>query len=266
MKYFDQHVHSSYSHDSNASLEKYILTAIELGQENFVVTDHCDIYTPDSPYSYYSDFSKEKIEIEELRKKYPQIHIMQGIEVGFNPSAIDKHMQIIRDIDAQLINLSIHYYYDIDFYVNTYNNKEETDKMMRIYINYATKACKEFPDFDVFSHIDYGFKNAYYQIPTLDISEYEPELKEFFEALITRDKVLEINTKVQDRIYDNFKHLRYLLRLYKSLGGKLISLSSDSHRNDEYRRSFDKYLKIIKEEGFNELCCFVDRKRYTINI
>ena len=46
------------------------------------------------------------------------------------------------------------------------------------------------------------------------------------------------------------------------MGGYKLTLSSDSHNNDDYFKNHAHYIKIIKEAGFNELRYFVKRKEY----
>ena len=88
--------------------------------------------------------------------------------------------------------------------------------------------------------------------------------KDLNKLIIEKDKCLEINTKVQNAIND--EHTLYILSLYKKLGGKHLTLSSDAHAADRYCSSFDKYIKIIKEEGFDHLCYFVNRERKELAI
>ena len=83
--------------------------------------------------------------------------------------------------------------------------------------------------------------------------------------LIEEGKSFEINTKVQESI-NNDDHVRYMLNLYKSLGGEKLTLSSDAHSVDRYNSSFPRYIKIIKECGFNKLRYYVKRKEYTFDI
>ena len=83
-KIHDQHVHTSYSEDSSASLEKYIQIAIDLGCSYFVMTDHLDFDIPMYHKHWIADYDKQKKEIIELQKKYKnKITLLQGIECGY---------------------------------------------------------------------------------------------------------------------------------------------------------------------------------------
>ena len=86
-----------------------------------------------------------------------------------------------------------------------------------------------------------------------------------FNLIIKKDKTLEVNIKVQIN-QGTDENLIYWLNLYKKMGGYKLTLSSDSHNNDDYFKNHEHYIKIIKEAGFNELRYFVKRKEYIYNI
>ena len=59
----DQHVHTSYSEDSNASMEEYIKIAISKGCSYFIMTDHLDFDIPMYKVNWIADYKKERGEI-----------------------------------------------------------------------------------------------------------------------------------------------------------------------------------------------------------
>ena len=137
--------------------------------------------------------------------------------------------------------------------------------MVSLYFEAIIKAINSNIDFDVFSHIDYAFKTARTLDNNLQISTFESQLKIIFNLLIKKEKCLEINTKVQEAINDE-SHIKYLLNLYYSLGGRDLTLSSDAHVENRYLSSFDQYKEIIKECNFKYLCYFINRKKYKFYI
>ncbi|MCD6434838.1 MAG: PHP domain-containing protein, partial [Clostridiales bacterium] len=48
--YTDHHVHTEYSPDSSGDMEKYIIKAKKLGQNEIMFTDHIDIGSPDDMF------------------------------------------------------------------------------------------------------------------------------------------------------------------------------------------------------------------------
>lgn len=265
MKYFDQHVHSEFSFDSKTHIRKYVKRAIELGLEYFVITDHCDENFNCSHKNITANYKAQKVVLDKLQKKFPNIKIQQGIEVGYQKSEIDRINKIINDNDFDLINLSIHCDEKVDLYRKRFFRNGKAKNEIQKSLELAVEAVDSGIDFDVLSHLDYAFKTAHFVDKDLKISEFEGVIRELFTKLIQKEKALEINTKVQSAIKDD-EHVKYILRLYKEMGGKYLTLSSDAHKVSRYCYHFDKYLPIIKECGFSELTIFVHRKKVFIKI
>lgn len=262
----DQHVHTSYSNDSNAIMEEYIKIAINKGCSYFIMTDHLDFNMPSTHENWIADYKKEREEIDFLNTKYKnKIKILQGIECGFNEEYEEEILNIINENNFDLINLSIHNSSNLDFYYKDDYLKYGIKEVVSLYFEAIIKAINSKIDFDVFSHIDYSFKAARTLDNNLQISTFESQLKIIFNLLIKKGKCLEINTKVQEAINDE-SHIKYLLNLYYSLGGRDLTLSSDAHEEKRYLSSFEYYKQLIKEANFTYLCYYIKRTKYKFYI
>jgi len=261
----DQHVHCEYSMDSEEKIENYLKIAVAKGCKYFVTTDHLDLDINDSGVDWRADYIGEYQYLASIQKDYPSLKLLIGIEVGYKINLLDKIKKIAKEVDFDTINLSVHDYQDVDFYYYDNFEKHGIDNIMHIYFDKELEAMEMFDDFDVLCHIDFAFKTLKKNHPERKIQEYEDQLIKIFKELVKRDKVLEVNTKVQETIHDD-DHLRYLLKLYKECGGVHLTLSSDAHSQERYLANFDYYKNIIKECGFDHLCYFVQRKRYLYEI
>lgn len=260
MRIHDQHVHSYYSFDSKQRIEEYLNKAVGLGLDYFVLTDHCDLNFLDKKKDLFFDLSKQKKELKELQGEYPNIKILSGIEIGYKPSELNRINNIINDNNFDLINLSLHESDGIDYYLVEEFKKRGVDKTLEIYFSRQLEMVSEYDDFDVLCHIDYGFKTAYLLDNSIEISKYKNIISKILQELIKKDKTLEINIKVQEFL--PISHTRYLLELYRKLGGTNITISSDSHVCEKYYDNFDKYIELIKTVGFKNLTYFVNRAKY----
>lgn len=95
----DYHIHSTYSKHNHgkSTIEEIVKKSIEMGLEEIAVTDH-------GPKHFFYGIKKENIlkaknEIKELRKKYPNIKILFGIEANIINYSGDI------DIDDDMIGL-----------------------------------------------------------------------------------------------------------------------------------------------------------------
>ena len=264
MKIHDQHVHSYYSFDSKQSIDELLNKASELGLDYFVLTDHCDLNYLDGNKDIFFDVKKQHLELEELEKKHPHIKILKGIEVGYKPNERKRIDNIIKTGQFDLINLSLHESDKIDYYHYQDFLRLGVRETLELYFSRQYEAVRDFDDFDVLCHIDYGFKTAYLNDRFISINKYESFLIKIMEELIKKNKALEINIKVQEELPSS--HTIYLLNLYYKLGGKYITLSSDAHEVGRFRENFEKYIALIKQSGFKYLTYFVNREKHLFEI
>ena len=260
----DQHIHTKYSEDSNAEIRDYFEKISKMGIKYFICCDHTDLDTVINKVDWRADYEACYQEALEISKDYPEIKVLRGAEIGYRKDKLQEINRIIQQHDFDLINLSIHDNGIYDYYMRNIFTPTNHDEIMNTYLDNIYDALINMDNFDVLSHIDYGFKTLKLVDDKADFFKYEDKIREIMKLLIKKNKTLEINSKVQIFIDDN--HLRRLLKLYYSLGGRKVSLSSDSHEVKMYYYNFDKYMKIIKECGFDYLSYFIKRKEYLYKI
>lgn len=260
----DQHVHSYYSFDSEQPIEEYLEAATKVGVDYFVLTDHFDINYLGTGKNLDFDIKKQYEELDFFQKKFPNIKMLKGIEIGYVPSKLEYLNKIIKENQFDVVNLSLHEGDFFDFYYKDGFIKNGVDKFLNRYFDLELEMAENFDNYDVFCHIDFGFKTAYLIDKSIKLQQYEDKIVRILKVIISKDKALEINVKVQSFIND--EHTKYLLSLYKKLGGVNLTLSSDAHKVNRYRENFDHYINLIKEVGFDHLNYFVNRERFEYKI
>lgn len=261
MTLHDQHIHSSFSHDSQEDLKNYLEYAYKLGCKYFITTEHYDLNVISYNKDLTADFKQVAQTLTSLQKNYPFIKILLGIELGYRKDQLNKLEKILQSEHFDLINLSIHDCPTADFYYYQFFAQQGEIKLLNEYFDIMIEATTNFNNYNVLSHLDYAFKTVYLVNSTIKISLFEDKIKQIFKNLITNQKAFEVNTKVQEAIKDD-NHIKYLLNLYYKLGGRKVTLSSDAHSLSRYLSSFDYYKKIIKQCGFNYLVYYVSQKEY----
>ena len=268
MKYFDQHLHTEFSFDSKENVENYIAAAIERGAEYLVTTEHLEYdWKGDGSAEgkdLIPDFAAQKRLYERLSEKYPSITLMQGVEIGYQRKCRAEIKKVLAENDFDLINMSVHDYKGTDLYFYDFEH-DDPNEVLEYNFGRIVEAAASDIDYDVICHVDYAFRAAYEKNKNLKIDLYADFLKKIFRIVIDRDKALEINTKVQQRIGDE-AHTRKLLSLYKESGGRALTLSDDAHRISNFMAEPEKYAAIIKECGFDTLRFYIRRKPYDVKI
>lgn len=271
----DQHMHSSYSRDSEEDLRNYFIEAEKLKIKYVLTCEHYDFATTVDGTTWDVDYDKLLDEHQKLKKEFPDITPLLGLELGYRKDYFNEMIEIANKYDYDLIQLSIHDSGKGDYYFKeTFIN--DIDNTMNEYFDLMEEAINSFDNYDVLSHIDFGFKTVVMINPSYKFNYFEDRIIRIFKLIIKKNKALEINSKVMKTINEiylvndkNYKyddHLRYLLKLYKANGGKKLTLSSDAHNKESYRLDFDKHIEVIKEIGFDELSYFIKRKEYTFKL
>ncbi|MCC3236511.1 histidinol-phosphatase, partial [Pediococcus acidilactici] len=86
MLYYDQHVHTDFSFDSDEKMENYL----KVSGDDFVSTEHLEFNNPDADKKdSIPDYTGYVTEIERLKKATGK-RIYKGVEIGVSAGQIDR--------------------------------------------------------------------------------------------------------------------------------------------------------------------------------
>ncbi len=264
-KYYDQHTHSSFSPDCKEDLRNYCVKAKDEEIEYVCTCEHFDYLTTVDGTTWIADYDKLIEYHKALKKEFPNINLLLGVELGYKKTAYEELIKLSNKYPYDIIQLSLHENDKYDYYFKEVFLENNPDESMIECLKLTKEAIERVDNFDVLSHIDFGFKTLKMIDNNADISNYDEYVKDILRLLISKGKAFEVNTKVQEVISNidgDDRHLLYLLKTYKELGGIKLTLSSDAHTLDKYRSNFDRYMKIIKDNGFDYLVYYIKRKEY----
>lgn len=239
---FDSHMHSKFSTDSSMD----ILDAIAVGKEKnigIIITDHMDLDYPVKE-DFKFDISSYFMEYE----KYRSDNIKLGIEIGLTENTLLDNKNIAAIYDFDFILGSIHAVKGLDIYEEYIHQGYNKKEFFSYYLEDMLKCVKIYDNYDSLSHIDYPCRYCSFDNKEILVSEYKDILSEIFTTLISKDKVLELNTS-RLHIPEANKALRDIYKLYMDLGGKYVTLGSDAHSHLSINRNFDIALKLLEELG-----------------
>lgn len=255
MKYYDQHLHTFLSFDSDEQFENYLLNQ----PEYFVATDHLDLQNAGTGFGDdipdYKVYSKKLAELEENYST----KFLRGIELGVVPGqeqAIQDYLST-REYDLKL--LSIHQNGAFDYMDDAVLQKNKLD-VVKGYFDQMSTVLDTFPDGHILTHFEYGLRRFDFTAKELE-ENFEKELTTIFKKVIQRELAFEVNAKSFGR-YKNAHLYRYAIPLYQSLGGKLFTLGSDAHVAEDYRLLFPEMSKLLQEFQVENLVVFQGKDRY----
>ena len=101
--YSDYHVHSNFSFDSKEEPEQIILTAIRLGMDQIVFTDHKDFNWPVTGEYPVLNVSEYTHTLLTLKEKYSrQIQVLIGIELGLMKGLVPQYKNLLQSFSLIL--------------------------------------------------------------------------------------------------------------------------------------------------------------------
>ena len=255
---YNSHVHSSFSRDCKASLSEMCDAAIKAGLKGISLTDHCDLdnYISDNVYTTLKKSVNSAKELSSLFNG--NLKVFTGVELGGIIHRPTYASTLTKSFDFDIVLMSVHipqsngksYHLSrVDFSAMP---KEELISVIHGYFDemYATVIKA---DFDVCAHLTLPFRyiNGVYG-RNIPVSLFTDDIQKVLSALIERGKALELNTsEINHQLFD-FMPDESVLRLYRDMGGKLITIGSDAHKSENIALGFNEAFSLLKKCGFNE--------------
>ena len=118
---------------------------------------------------------------------------------------------------------------------------------------------KKFSNFDVYGHLDYVIRYGATKDADYSYDKYKDILDKILEALLEKEKGLEINTGGLKSGLKDLHPCMDILKRYRALGGEIITVGSDAHNASCIGDSFDRAASVLLECGFQYYTIFDKR-------
>jgi len=275
----DYHLHTAVTVDGNMNEFEACKRALALGIQEIAFTNHVMLNQPDyniSPASFLVHWEN----IQDCKKRYPQLTIRLGIEMDYYP---DRDIEIKAKIEAyegligrpfDLVLGSIH---DIrgGFFSNKLHAVEffKDRNILSIYHEYfelATLAVRS-RLFDIIAHPDLIKKYTYELTPPVPFESYRSAVESFVTALIESGVGIELNSKGLKRPikepYPSMEFLELYITQTRFMGtNPITTLGSDAHKVDNLGFGILDMAESLRKLQVTEIMSFDSRKRIPITI
>ena len=260
----DQHVHSDFSFDSKTPMETQVRRGIELGLDLMCFTEHVDYGVRrdrDDPLPtreldgrpcYNADYPRYFAALDELRRRFGErITLRTGLEFGVQRHTIPQFNALFERYEKELdfVLLSVHQVDDLEFYPPEFQQGRTQDEYNLRYYEELLAVARGFDHYAVLAHLDvmrrYDPAGEYPFEKTRDV------VAEILRTAIGKGKGMELNTASWRYGLRDIQPSRAVWRLYRDLGGELVTLGSDAHRPERLAGNFDEARAILRDElGF----------------
>ena len=250
---FDQHVHSSFSFDSNEDLENYINVS---NDSDIITTEHLDFENPIINYKDSSiDYLKYVGQIKNLNKKYSNKFFL-GIEIGYTPNSEKRIEDFLKDKNFNLKLLSIHQNGNYD-YMCVNKKLISLEVLIQEYFEQMIQALESSIEFNVLAHFEYGLRMIDISVTDFD-NLASVFLNKIIELIVKKEIAFEVNTKSMYK-YKKENLYNYMIEKYIKKGGRLFTLGSDAHNIKDYAYKFDEATKFLLSKNIKEIILFKDK-------
>lgn len=264
----DCHLHTSHSGDSDAPVRVQAARAYELGMHTICFTDHYDYDAPDldGSFVFLLDFDRCFSELEAVREEYRgKMRILIGLELGLQLHIKEHNEEIMKKYGSRLDFCigSSHFmdrmdiYYPDWFRLSPVSGVDESEReRYLLYFERTLKRLEAYDCYDSVGHLDYVVRYGPNRNEKYSYEAYREILDEILKLIIRKDKALELNTGGLKYGLGHPNPCEDILKRYRELGGRLITVGSDAHTPEHIGYGFDRAAEILLETGFREYTIF----------
>lgn len=263
----DYHVHTEFSDDSVYPMEQVIKDAIAMQMDEICFTDHVDYGVKEDwdcshPIQYRGseplanvDYPVYFSEIQKLRSLYDtQIHIKMGLEFGMQRHTIPQYEALFAEYPFDFIILSVHQVEDKEFWTQDFQKGKSQKEYNEKYYEEMLSIVNAYQNYSVLGHMDLIVR--YDSYGTYPFKEVKPIISEILKAIIKNGKGLELNTSYRRYGLKDTTPSVDILKLYRNMGGEIITIGSDSHKPEHLGAYIDEAKDLLKNLGFRFFCTY----------
>jgi histidinol-phosphatase (PHP family) len=280
----DFHLHSAFSADSEAPMEKQVQAALKAGLSAICFTEHIDLDWPyentpkeelSSPFTV--DMASYEKELLRLRDRYgDRIRIGMGIELGLAKGYEEAAEDFVRAHDElDFVIGSVHSLDHKDPYFADFFAGFSPRERIAAYLSHTWELVERCSFFQSLGHLDYILRYAIRQedpeflsylashgtsYGSFCFSQNQHAIEKILSILIKRGQALEVNTQAivkataadpaDPAVFRETNPGRDTLLLYHALGGKLVTTGSDAHVPEGVGKGFPEAAKLLASCGF----------------
>lgn len=263
----DYHVHTEFSDDSVYPLEAVVNDAIGRHLDEICITDHVDYgikedwdsgkeihYRHGEPLANVN-YPRYVKEIQRMQKVYDgEITIKMGLEFGVQTHTIPQFEALFRRYPFDFILLSIHQVEDKEFWTQDFQQGRTQQEYNERYYEEMLRVVQKYKNYSVLGHMD--LIKRYDQAGFYPLEKVKSIIAEILTIVIADGKGIEVNTSSHRYGLADSMPSAELLRLYRDLGGSILTIGSDSHAPAHLGTYIQEAKEQLKELGFAYFCTY----------
>lgn len=233
--------------------------AVAIGLEEIGFCEHAD-FEPEDSGTGYLDWEAYGAAIEEHRRRFAgRLRIRKGLEMCYQPCLADGIFSYFDDKEEDVDYLmgSVHWVDHRRVGRDFFSGRTE-EEAYGIYFDRVARLV-ETGFFDVLGHLDIVKRHGTDFYGPFSFAKYEEQIGRVLALLIECGMALEVNTSGFRQAPGEPYPGPATLRLYRRLGGELVTVGSDSHSTSSLASGVRRALDLLREAGFGSLTVYENR-------
>ena len=257
----DYHFHTEISRDSQASWFDMVMAEYNAGARYLCVTDHCDTvdWRTFAIWEPCRTIARQEREMLETYRDLlpPDLNLRLGMEVG----EAHLHPELAEELTSpDWLDFILGSYHIMerygDYFTQDYSDPAFCRELWDIYLTDLQRVA-DMDFFDVMAHIGYWRRYAWQQgVDTaLTLKDYGDRVEHLLRTLVDHGRGIELNCSGIRDGCGPFPS-EEILRLYRDLGGEIVTVGSDAHRPADAAKCVDQGLALLQRCGFRYVAAF----------
>lgn len=267
----DYHLHTRFSDDSAYPMGQVVQDALALGLEELCFTDHVDYgiktdWDAPGPMAWREgaplanvDYPRYFARIRQLQEQWQgKITLRAGLELGVQRHTIPLYEALVKRYPLDFGILSIHQVEDREFWNQEFQQGKSQEEYNRRYYEELLQVVEQYKEYSVVGHLDLIVR--YDRAGVYPPENLRPLVEAILKQVIRDGKGIEVNTSSCRYGLRDTTPSQTILQWYRALGGRIVTIGSDSHRPGELGAGIAQSQAMLRELGFTEFCTFQNRK------
>lgn len=256
----DTHMHSAVSFDSETPRVKMALTAAKRGLSAICFTDHYDVVDEFGSFVPAFDWPAARREHRAAAEACLRVRLLYGLELGnafADYAAAERAMEepgldcVIGSVHNSSRELCYTDYYNVKFC-----SPEQCAPYLEDYFQLELEQVR-WGRFDVLGHLPYPLRYMRDRDGcAVSLGPYWDIIDEILRTIVDKGIALEVNTKGFRQSEGDYVPL---LRRYRALGGRLVTVGADAHRPEEVGDGIRRAYRLLLQEGFPWVAVYAGR-------
>lgn len=257
---FDYHLHSRNSFDAKLHPLDIARIAAKRGFREICLTEHADIVPIPEIVGGTLDYAAYSADFAAWTKEYP-IPVKKGLELGVTEETAAQAEAFLQGKHFDFIICSQHWAGHEDPACPEYFDHRTRQEAYAFYLEEVLRTLKRFKQYNVLGHLGYVCRYAPWKTDRgLSYADFGDLIDEILNIVITDGRGIEVNTGgIRYNTGDTLPGLA-IVRRYLELGGEILTVGSDAHREQDIGIDVSETMERLKEMKVRHICTFSEMK------